>query len=117
MQTSLVVIISAIVIIITALVVLTMFGTGLAPTRSLTEAKSYCLSLGASSCAVINELPVNWWSPSVRVGGGAISCYTASEYLERCEQITGSGTSGVEENGRHTAIGVVEAGYVSGLEE
>jgi hypothetical protein len=82
------IVVAAVVIIVAALVILTIFGMGMAPVRTITELRSQCTIQGVSSCRATGNLPSGWNSPSVMVDGVLMSCREAT-YYESCPQILG----------------------------
>lgn len=90
LHTSLVIVVAAIVILIVALVVLTIFGVGITPMRSITDAKSSCLIQGSISCQAAGSPPITWNSPSVMVNNVMMSCSLATECSD-CKCILGGG--------------------------
>lgn len=91
LHTSLVIVVAAIVILIVALVVLTVFGVGITPMRTITDAKSNCLTQGSISCQVAGSPPLTWNSPSVMVNNALMSCSLATGCSD-CKCILGGGT-------------------------
>jgi len=81
MNTTLAVVVSAIVILITALVVITIFGGGIGQVGSLTNAKSICETQARSSCLSTGQLPLTWDIPSVSIPatGGSSSLVACSD--------------------------------------
>jgi len=65
----------AVVILIVALVLLTIFGSGIGGIMQLTEAQSYCGTEGSTSCKASNNLPIDWNIPKYNVEDtGMLSC-------------------------------------------
>lgn len=98
LHTSLVIVISAIVILIAALVVLTVFGTGITPMRSITDARSFCLTQGSYSCQATGSPSLGWSSPSVMVNNVMQSCGQLTNCpaaTDTCSCILGGGTGGI----------------------
>ena len=54
------VVVTAIIILVVALVILTIFGSGLGNIQTITQAESQCASLGASACKATGSLPPTW---------------------------------------------------------
>jgi hypothetical protein len=75
MSVTLLIIVSSVVILVTALVLLTIFGTGVTPIASLSEQKSMCLSQAAMACRSFEKLPFDW--------------SIANKYERSCREITG----------------------------
>ena len=71
MNTTLAVVVSAIVILITALVVITIFANGIGNVATLSDGKSLCLTVGTTACASTNTLPPSW---IVNVAGARTDC-------------------------------------------
>ena len=61
MNTSLEIVVVAIILLVVALVLLTIFGTGITPIGTLTSVRSSCVTSGKSACckATGND-PVDW---------------------------------------------------------
>lgn len=75
LQASLVVVVAAIVILIVALVILTIFGVGITPMRSITDAEAQCDTIGQASCLVTGgTLPPTWDTDAYSVDGELMSC-------------------------------------------
>jgi len=67
MNTTLAVVVSAIVILITALVVITIFSGGIGQVGTLTNAQSICDTQAASSCMSTKSMPITWKIPTVSI--------------------------------------------------
>jgi hypothetical protein len=74
MSTTLVIIVSAVVILVTALVLLTIFGTGIAPVGSLAEARNNCELQGRQLCITTGQLPPTWTLKTMNLNGVMTSC-------------------------------------------
>ncbi len=75
MNITLTVVVAAIVILITALVVITIFGSGMTQVGGIAQAKSVCESQAAASCAATNQCPLTWNTPTIRDSEGkTMSC-------------------------------------------
>jgi len=74
MNITLTVVVSAIVILITALVVITIFGSGIGQVGSLTEATALCKTQCDSTCKATGSPPMTWGSPTVKDETGPKSC-------------------------------------------
>jgi disulfide bond formation protein DsbB len=72
-------IVAAVVILITALVILTIFGTGIQPIVDITTQRSICLQQGTISCQTTGELPPTWKIPMKVNEGGKIVEKSCSE--------------------------------------
>ena len=108
MNMTLAVVVAAIVILITALVIITIFGTGIGQVGSLVEAESYCRSQAAASCRATNSLPVTWDIETVKVNGAPMSCKKATGCHD-CPCILDDGTGGggsLVAKGKMTPIGL-----------
>ena len=111
LHTSLVIVVAAIVILIVALVVLTIFGVGITPMRTLTDARSNCFIQGSFSCQATGNPPMTWNSPSVMVNNVMMSCSMATG-CTKCKCIlSGGGPVGDFES---SPTGEVYAGDVEG---
>jgi len=89
------IVVAAVVIIIAALVILTVFGVGITPVRTLTDARSHCSIQGVSTCQATGNPPPGWNSPSVMVDGVLISCGDATGYPS-CPYILGTGEGSID---------------------
>ncbi|MBM3303782.1 MAG: hypothetical protein FJY76_01695 [Candidatus Aenigmarchaeota archaeon] len=98
MNTTLAVVVSAIVILIAALVVITIFGGGMGQVGTLTNADSICRTQAASSCRSTGQMPLTWDIPSVsrpKSGGGTetVPCGLNGLGLAKdCSQYGGTST-------------------------
>ncbi|MCK4715128.1 MAG: hypothetical protein KAT35_06105 [Candidatus Aenigmarchaeota archaeon] len=90
LHTSLVIVVAAIVILIVALIILTIFGVGVTPMRSITDARSQCFTQGSISCQTAGSPPITWNSPSVMVNNVMMSCSLATGCTD-CRCILGGG--------------------------
>jgi hypothetical protein len=66
MNTSLELVVVAIILLVTALVILTIFGNSLIPVTDFASARSICYQSGASSCVLTGQLPGTWNSQNIR---------------------------------------------------
>jgi hypothetical protein len=85
---TLIIIVTAIVILIAALVVLTIFGSGITPIVDLTAQKNICLQQAGVTCQTTKQMPPTW---------NAQVQYTKDGKIEQgsCASITGcSGCDG-----------------------
>jgi len=87
MNITLTVVVAAIVILITALVVITIFGTGITQVTSITQAKAICATQIQSTCSWAHDEPPTWTSKNLRVGETPMSC---AEALSGCQCVEGS---------------------------
>ena len=78
MNTTLAVVVSAIVILITALVVITIFSGGVGQVGSMTNSQSVCQTQARSSCYAACSLPLTWSVPTVTSNGKTESCFDAT---------------------------------------
>ena len=69
------IIVAAIVIMVTALVVLTIFSSGISNFTTITQAQAFCETQGRSSCGVTGQLPPSWQAQTVKVDGAVNSCF------------------------------------------
>lgn len=60
MSMPILVVVTAIIILVVALVILTIFGSGLGNIQTITQAESQCATLGASTCRSTGSLPPTW---------------------------------------------------------
>jgi hypothetical protein len=67
---TLLIIVSAIVILIAALVVLTIFGSGITPIVDLTNGRNLCLQQVAQSCTITGDVPPTWNAATMNVKEG-----------------------------------------------
>jgi hypothetical protein len=74
MSQTLVIIVAAVVVLVTALILLTIFGTGMAPISTLSEARNSCRLQGESICKSTGQLPPTWDLQTIKVGGELLSC-------------------------------------------
>lgn len=77
MNTTLAVVVSAIVVLITALVVLTIFSSTIGNFSTITQAKTWCASTYISSCQISGGDPPLWNTKNIRVGDQVMSCADA----------------------------------------
>ena len=85
MNTTLAVVVSAIVILITALVVITIFSGGAGQIGGLTNAQSVCQTQGRSACTSTCNLPLTWNVPTVNNNGVLQSCKDATSGVSTCD--------------------------------
>lgn len=72
---ALVVVVAAIVILIVALIILTIFGAGITPIRTITDAEAQCDTIGKASCLVSGgALPPTWDTDAYIVDEVLMSC-------------------------------------------
>ncbi|MFH1294752.1 MAG: hypothetical protein ABIH90_02305 [Candidatus Aenigmatarchaeota archaeon] len=83
------IVMAAVVVIVIALVMLTIFGGGIAPITTLTEFTNQCKNTAAISCQTTGLMPLNW-NAQVNIGGSLKSC--ASELSEMsCDDFAATG--------------------------
>jgi len=78
MNTTLAVVVSAIVILITALVVITIFSGGITQVGTLSQAKTLCSTQFITMCQSTGQRPVTWDIKNMNVNGEIVSCATAA---------------------------------------
>jgi len=113
MNTTLAVVVSAIVILITALVVITIFSGGINQVGSLTNARSICQTQASSSCRSTNSLPLTWNIPTVSIpnpsgqgGNTLVACGgTAAPNLQMGSDCSGFGGTASNTGGNTVACG------------
>ena len=68
----------AVVILIVALVLLTIFGSGVGIISGLTQNENLCITKATSTCTSINQMPVDWNSRTLTEEGytDKVSCKT-----------------------------------------
>lgn len=81
MRVSILIVVSAIVILVIALVLLTIFSTGIGPIGTITGAKSQCAQVGRTTCSATGTLPANWAIPTMRVSDGGQTVVRSCAYL------------------------------------
>jgi hypothetical protein len=102
MNTTLAVVVSAIVILITALVVITIFSGGMGQIGTFSQAKTICASQAAASCAMNCQMPITWSATNMRVGEAGtapVACSatnveggkTCGSYVPSCNSGTNTG--------------------------
>ena len=89
MNITLTVVVAAIVILITALVVITIFGSGIANVGTLAEAKTVCKTTYETTCRTSNVKPQIW---NVNQNGEPKTCdsivtCTCTDYSPVCADI------------------------------
>ena len=67
-------VIAIVVFLVAALVVLGVFGAGLAQVGSIAEATSICSAQYSGSCAAFNAEPSTWNTPTMRVNDIPSTC-------------------------------------------
>ncbi len=78
MNITLTVVVAAIVILITALVVITIFGSGMTNVGSMAELESFCKTQCETSCRTTGQPPVTWNVNNVQDKNGQLtSCGAA----------------------------------------
>jgi len=83
MRVSILIVISAIVIMVMALVLLTIFSTGIGPIHSITGAQSQCAQIGRSTCSSVGTLPNTWAIPTMRVNEAGQTVTRSCAHLMR----------------------------------
>ncbi len=78
MNTTLAVVVSAIVILITALVVITIFSSGITQVGTLSQAKTLCSTQYITMCQSTGQKPVTWDIKNMNVNGVIQSCAEAA---------------------------------------
>jgi hypothetical protein len=69
MNITLTVVVAAIVILITALVVITIFGSGMTNVGTMAQAKAFCETQCRTTCEITGNPPTTWNVPNVRIEG------------------------------------------------
>lgn len=57
------IVVAAIVILITALIIITIFGSGISPIADYSARRNVCLQMASTSCASYGRLPNDWYAP------------------------------------------------------
>jgi hypothetical protein len=99
MNTTLAVVVSAIVLLITALVVITIFGNTIGNFGTLSNANSICETQARSSCSSTGMMPITWNIATVKDNqGNPQTCQAATTKPADCSLFggtaAGGGTSG-----------------------
>jgi len=96
MNIALTVVVAAIVILITALVVITIFGSGVTQVSGIAEARSLCQTQCQTSCQATGSKPITWGVPTVRDSGGDLKSCEGLGLSCPCSGTTpsGGGTTG-----------------------
>ena len=81
MNTSILIVVSAIVVLVMALVLLTIFSQGLGNIYTITGAQSQCATVGRTTCSTSGVLPANWAIPTLRVNEGGTPIMRSCAYL------------------------------------
>jgi hypothetical protein len=84
MNITLTVVVAAIVILITALVVITIFGSGISQVGSIAQANSVCRTQCEASCKATGSPPITWTAPTVKDADGN---------LKSCAEIISGGSA------------------------
>ncbi len=74
LQTTLWIVIAAILALIIALVLLTIFGGSVASFSTLTDATNFCRNQCQISCSAIQQPPLGWSANKVKVAGDTKTC-------------------------------------------
>ncbi len=83
MRVSILIVVSAIVILVIALVLLTIFSSGIGNIYTIAGAQSQCAQIGRSTCASAGTLPANWAIPTMRVNEAGQTVLRSCAYLMR----------------------------------
>lgn len=67
------IVIAIVVFLVIALVVLTMFGTGVQTFASISQATSFCQTQLSTSCAATGSPPVTWGADNIRMTDGTVT--------------------------------------------
>lgn len=95
METTLTVVVAAIVILITALVVITIFGSGITQVSGIMQARSICQTQCEASCRATGTPPITWNVPTIRdENNNVMSCQGIGLSCTQDECNTIRGTSG-----------------------
>ena len=76
MNTTLAVVVSAIVILITALVVITIFSGGMQQIGTISQAKTLCTTNFITTCQSTGQTPPTWTVANMNVNGVVQACST-----------------------------------------
>ena len=68
------IVIVVIVVLVAALVVLSMFGSGITQVATYTEARNVCIQQFTTNCMANGQAPPTWSMTTMSVGGEATSC-------------------------------------------
>jgi hypothetical protein len=74
LETTLWIVIAAILALIIALVLLTMFGTSVASFSTLTDANNFCNNQCQISCKTLQQIPLGWATNKIKVAGDVKTC-------------------------------------------
>ena len=74
MNITLTVVVAAIVILITALVVITIFGSGMTNVGSIAEAEAFCKTQCEAACRTTSGIPITWSVNNINKNGVPTSC-------------------------------------------
>jgi len=99
MSMPILVVVTAIIILVVALVILTIFGSGLGNIQTVTQARSQCVTLGSSTCSSVNALPPTWFAETIKVQDkdvpvschGLVTNYAAKTVCDNCANCHTSG--------------------------
>ena len=83
MSHTLVIVVSAIVILVAALVIITIFGSGVQQVASLAQAEAFCKTSAESSCKTTGMMPPTWNAPTVKYNDQLMACGSI-ESLKNC---------------------------------
>lgn len=84
MNTSLEIVVMAIILLVVALVLLTIFGSGITPVANLTSFQNSCRISGKVSCEGGGIQPVTW-AQQVTIGNVAKSCENLMAWATCCQ--------------------------------
>ncbi|MCX6818230.1 MAG: hypothetical protein NTU57_05230 [Candidatus Aenigmarchaeota archaeon] len=84
MNTSLEIVVVAIILLVVALVLLTIFGTGMTPFGAFTSNKNVCIQQYDSSCKATGNDPVDWGVAKYKDSKGVLQ---ACSTLAKCSCI------------------------------
>jgi len=119
METTLTVVVAAIVILITALVVITIFGSGITQVSGIMQARSICQTQCEASCRATGTPPITWNVPTIRdennnvmsCQGIGLSC--TQDDCNRIRGTTGGGGGGTPATDTCTGIGTCKSACAS----
>jgi hypothetical protein len=83
LSTTILIVVTAVVILVAALVLLTIFGTGIQNVATISQAQSLCLTSAQTSCA-FGAWPTTWNAVNVRISGGTPQ--SCGQVLSDCSQ-------------------------------
>ena len=86
LSTTILVVVTAVVILVAALVLLTIFGTGISPVAMLSDERNSCITQASATCTATGQLPATW---SIALKGGK-SCKELTGNCDKCSCISSS---------------------------